>query len=401
MITRHLAVALACVLALTACTPEKPIEQPVSSEEYSRFDVTPASLGDPALLRHVEDSVEAGLVDAADGQEQFVEDVQAIYYSKEYLEEVAYNSQANIYFGYTLAELERQFEGQKYVFAPDGQGKTIAKPFEEYDDTYDQIIRNVAIGGGVILLLVTVAVVTPEAGAAAAFSVIVAASAKSAAVFAGSDALLSAVVTAIVTGIQTGDLEQALKDAGLAGSEGFLWGAIGGALVGGLAALAFLRNAAKGGLTLNKVTEAQRAGFSQSTIKMMGSGDELDIYMRAGLKGRCKVRGKNDLVRPIDLRRRGRAPDTRTNLERMMDGNAPLDADNLPYELHHIGQKSDSPLAVLTRQEHRGRGNDKFLHPNKKASEVEHGSRWQKQREDFWVDFAAQAASGMLDACLA
>ncbi len=399
MISTRLAVALACVLALTACTPEKPIEQPVSPEEYSRFEVIPTSLGDPALLRHIVNSVEAGLVDAVDDQEQFVENVQAIYYSKEYLEEVAYNSQANIYFGYTLAQVEEQFEGQKYVFAPNSQGTTIAKPFEEYDDTYDQIIRNVAIGGGVILLLVTVAVVTPATGATAAFSVFFAVSAKSAAVFASSDALLSAVVTAVVTGIQTGDLEQALKEAGLASSEGFLWGAIGGALVGGLAALAFLRSLAKGGLTLNKVVQAQRAGFSQSTIKMMRNGKELDIYMKAGLKGRCNVRSKNDLLRPINLRHKG--PDGRTNLARMKDGHAPLDPDNVPYELHHIGQKSDSPLAVLRRQEHRGPGNDKILHPNTKASEVEHGSRWQKQREAFWVDFAAQAGSGMLAACLA
>lgn len=400
MIARQLAVALACVLALTGCTPDKPIEQPVSSEEYSRFDVTPASLGDPALLRHVEDSVEAGLVDVGDGQQQFVENVEAIYYSKEYLEELAYNSQANIYFGYTLAELEKQFEGQKYVFAPDGNGNTIAKPFEDYDDTYDQIIRHVAIGGGAILLLVTVAVLTPETGAAAAFSVIVVASAKSAAIFAGSDALLSALVAAVITGIQTGDLEQALKDAGLAASEGFLWGAIGGALLGGLSALSRLRGAARGGLTLNEAAQAQRAGFPQSTIKMMRNGEELKIYETAGLKGRCKFKGKNDLLRPIDLNHVG--PDRRTNRALMEAGLAPLDPKtNLPYELHHIGQKADSPLAILTAREHRGKGNDAILHDKLLPSEVDHGPAWQKQKKEFWTEFAAQASLGLLDQCLA
>lgn len=395
----RLAVALVCVFALTACTvAEKPADQTVSSEDYSRFDVTPTGLGDPALLRHIEDSVEAGLASPVDDQKQFVENVEAIYYSKEYLEELAYNSKANIYFGYTLADLEREFEGRKYVFAPDGHGKTIAKPFEEYDDTYHQILTNVAIGGGVILLLVTVAVVTPSSGPAAAFSVIVAASAESAAVFAGSDALLSAVVTAVVTGIQTGDLERALRDAGLAASEGFLWGAIGGALVGGLAALSRLRGAARGGLTLNEAAEAQRAGFPLSTIKMMRNSEELKIYQRAGLKGRCTFRGKDDLLRSFDLQHVG--PDGRNNLARMKDGLAPLDLNDVPYELHHIGQKTDSPLAILTQQEHRGPGNDAILHDKSLASEVEHGNEWLKTKRAFWTELAAQVSLGLLDTCL-
>lgn len=399
MMSRLLTIALACVLALTACTPPAtPTRQLVSSEEYARFDVSPTSLGDPALLSHVVDSVEADLVSAAEGQDHFVENVEARYYSKEYLEELAYNSKANIYFGYTLAELEKQFEGQKYVFAPDGHGKTIAKRFEDYDDTYDQIIRNVAIGGGVILLCVTVAVVTPAAGPTAAFSVIIAASAKSAAMFAGSEALLSAVVAAVVTGIQTGDLEQALKAAGLAGSEGFLWGAIGGALVGGATALSVLRGAARGGLTLNEAAIAQRAGYPLRAVKSMRSGKEVEIYKTAELRGGCKFINKGDLLRRIDLKKGG--PDGRTNHERMLQGLAPLDPNGAPYELHHIGQTLDAPLAILDWQEHRRGENNSILHRSG-PSEVEHGSAWLQQKQAFWKEFAAQADRGLLDKCLA
>ena len=395
---RHI-VALTCALALTACTlPDKSVGQPVSPEEYSRFDVNPISLGDPALLRHVEDSVEAGLVAAVDGQAEVVENVEAIYYSKEYLEEVAYNSQANIYFGYTLAELDKQFEGEKYVFAPDGHGKTTAKPFEDYDDTYNQIIRNIAIGSGVILLLVTVAAVTPETGAAAVVSVLVIASAKSAAIVAGSDALLSAVVAAVITGIETGDIEQALKEAGLAGSEGFMWGAIAGALAGGLAALSRLRGVLNGELTLVKAAEAQRAGYRPGAVKRMRDPREVDIYKNAGLKGGCKFRGRDDLLRTIDLSHVG--ADGRTNLARMKVGDAPLDPNDVAYELHHIGQKPDSPLAVLTRQEHRGAESNSILHKSG-PSEVDHGTDWQKQTRSFWKDYAEQMVAGLLDACLA
>lgn len=399
MKSRQLAVALLVSLALTACTvPNRPIEPPISTDEYSRFDLVPASLGDPALLNHIKHSVETDLVDAVDGQEAVVENVEAIYYSKEYLEEVAFNSQRNIYFGYTLPELENQFEGQKYVFAPDGQGNTIAKPFEEYDNTYDQIIRNVTIGSGVILLLVTVAVLTPETGAAAVISVLAVASAKSAAIFAGSDALLSAIVAAVITGVQTGDLEQALKDAGLAGSEGFMWGAIAGALVGGLAALSRLRGATRGGLTLAEAAEAQRTGIPQSTAKLMRSGDELAIYKGAGLKGKCKFRGNGDLIRDVDLRY---VKDGQTNLERMKLGHAPRDpATGLPLELHHIGQEEPPTIAILTQAEHRTHGdNFKILHPSK-TSKVEHGNAWRDFREDFWKYYAAEIGLGLLAECL-
>ncbi len=398
MTRKTLVVALVLMLALTACTPSSPpAAHPVSPEEYTRFDVVPTSLGDPALLAHVEDSVEADLGNVANGRNQLVDNVDAIYYSKEYLEELAYNSKSSIYFGYTLAELEKQFEGQKYVFAPDGHGKTIAKPFDDYDDTYDQIIRNVAIGGGVILLCVTVAVVTPASGPTAAFSVIIAVSAKSAAMFAGSEALLNAIVAAVVTGVQTGDLEQALKAAGLAGSEGFLWGAIGGALIGGATALSALRGATRGGLTLNQAAEAQSAKLSLKSITRMRNGREVQIYKEAGLTGRCRFMNKGDLLRRIDLNKTG--PDDRTNLQLMRDGFAPLDPRGAPYELHHIGQTLDAPLAILEWQEHRGGENNGILHRSG-PSDVEHGAAWLRQRQRFWREFAAQAERGLLDQCL-
>lgn len=69
-----------------------------------------------------------------------------------------YNSQENIYFGYTLSELANQFQGKKFVFSVD-DGKTVVNEFQEYDDTYDQIIKNVAVGTGVILICVTVSAV--------------------------------------------------------------------------------------------------------------------------------------------------------------------------------------------------------------------------------------------------
>ncbi len=141
-----------------------------SDQEFSGLD-------DPDLLYYVENTVYSDLIDQLDGTEYFVENVSATYISKEYLEEVAYNSQANIYFGYTLEELEDVFQGTKYVFTLGDDGTTTVQAFEDYDDTYDQVVRNLVVGTGVILVCVTVSVVSGGVGAPAV-SMIFAASAK-------------------------------------------------------------------------------------------------------------------------------------------------------------------------------------------------------------------------------
>jgi len=70
----------------------------------------------------------------------------------------------------------------------------------------------------------------------------------------------------------------------------------------------------------------------------------------------------------------------RSNQERLEQGLAPLTPEGRPYELHHIGQHQESPLAELTMQEHRGKGNDTILHIKTKESEI--------NREEFGVERA-------------
>lgn len=154
----------------TSKTSESEIDEPNSTAipkaEGPNVTVAPANipefndLGDPKLLQYVQDSVYAGLVEQFSSEDYMIENVSAIYYSKEYLEELDYNSKANIFFGYTLKELDEQFQGSRYVFTLSDEGETTVQPFEDYDDTYDQVIKNVAIGTGVILVCVTVSVVS-------------------------------------------------------------------------------------------------------------------------------------------------------------------------------------------------------------------------------------------------
>ena len=198
------------------------------------------SLDDDQLLSYVEDTVYTELVQTLNPEMFYVEGVETTYISKEYLEEVEYNSQSNIFFGYSLADLDAQFQGKRYVFTFDENGQTCVQELMEVEDeTYDGIVKNVTIGSGVILVCVTVALVTknPAATATAGKTVklIFTASSKGAkagTVMALRSAGIGGTAAAIIEAIQTGDVKRTLE-AGLVGaSEGFKFGAIFGTVKG-------------------------------------------------------------------------------------------------------------------------------------------------------------------------
>lgn len=358
-----------------------------NSEEYVNSLVF-TSLNDPNLMRYVEDTVYTDLVNQLDSDKYFVENVEAVYISKEYLDELAYNSQENIYFGYKLSDLEEAFQGDKFIFTLGENGQTDVVPFEEYDDTFDKVIRNVAIGTGVILLCVTVSVVTGGAGALAV-SMIFAASAKSATVFALSSGVISGVSAGVVEGIQTHDFDKAVKAAAFKGSEGYMWGACTGAITGGSSEAIALKGATLNGLTMKQAATIQKESkYPIDVIKQFSNMEQFEICKEAGLTAEM-VNGKTALIRNIDLNFVDEATGM-TNLELMQQGKAAIDPiSGLPYELHHIGQKADSTLAILTKAEHMQNGNNKIWHVFGKASEAHApGNTWDTQRMDFWKSMA-------------
>ncbi len=239
-----LSIILALVLVITTCAPAYSESYSPSSEtgitvvgkDDAEIAASFYALKDPKLLQYVEDVVYSELVSEFGSEDYIIENVEAIYISKEYLEELEYNSQANVFFGYTLAELDAQFQGTRYIFTLGESGETIVKPFEGYDDTYEKVLKNVAIGTGVILVCVTVAVVTGGTGLAPV-SMVFAASAKTATTFALSSSLIGGVSAGVIEGYKTKDFDSAIKAAALGGSEGFKWGAISGAIVGGVSKL--------------------------------------------------------------------------------------------------------------------------------------------------------------------
>lgn len=208
-----------------------------SDDEQPRY----TSLNDPELLQRIEDDVYADLEQRFGNDDYTIEAITSEYISKEYLEEITYNSKRNVFFGYTLEELDEQFEGTRYVFTLGENGRTTVEAFESYDDAYYQMLSDVAIGTGVILVCLTISVVTGGAGAAATgagalntISTVFAVSAKTGTACALSSGVISAATAAAVTGIETGDVEETLEAAALAGGNGFKWGAITGAVAGGI-----------------------------------------------------------------------------------------------------------------------------------------------------------------------
>lgn len=266
-----------------------------------------ATMGDPDLLRYMEDDIYADL-EAELGEDYVVENVTAVYVpfvSDEYKEELAYNSQENVYFGYTLSELDKQFDGARYVFTTDENGRTTVEEFEAYDDAYDQAIKNVAIGTGFILICVTVSVVSGGVGAAPVCAVF-AAAAKTGTVAALSSGAISAAAAGTVKALETGgDMEAVVREAALKGSEGFKWGAITGALAGGVSEASTLRNA-------SKAAEAAKAGATVAKPVPTPRESELAALQKFGgkeqvtfLNGQEVAYGTKGATRPDIIREVG------------------------------------------------------------------------------------------------
>lgn len=104
------------------------------------------------------------------------------------------------------------------------------------------------------------------------------------------------------------------------------------------------------------------------------------------------VNGKMALIRQIDLDFVDEMG--HTNLTRMQNGLAALDpTTGEAYQLHHIGQKMDSTLAILTRAEHMQNGNNEIWHLLGEATQIDRRV-FERQREAFWKYMADLLTQG-------
>jgi len=125
----------------------------------------------------------------------------------------------------------------------------------------------------------------------------------------------------------------------------------------------------------------KQSNYSTNINQYISTTDELNVYQNEKLE-EYEISDKYILK---DNRIDHTLEDSRgrTNLERMRKGLAPLDKDGRPYNLHHIGQKSDSPLAELKDSVHKE--NDGILHDKTIPTEVHGGDgNWDSQRASYW-----------------
>lgn len=137
----------------------------------------------------------------------------------------------------------------------------------------------------------------------------------------------------------------------------------------------------------NEVAEkekiAEKSNYSNEVNEKIRSVEELEVYQNEGLVESTvndRTVLKDTSINPDLIDEKGR-----TNLERMEKGLAPIDENGKPYNLHHIGQNADSPLAELKDGVHKK--NDAILHDKSKPTEV-HGENssvnWDKERSEHW-----------------
>ena len=143
-----------------------------------------------------------------------------------------------------------------------------------------------------------------------------------------------------------------------------------------------------------KIRLKTETGWSDKLINSIRSLEEANVYKNAEL---VEVNGN---LKRVDIDWNAKIPQDRiermrsffgddvadkwsgkTNMDLIREGKAPYGPDGKQVNLHHVGQKSDSPLAELTDTEHKG--NDSILHNKTKASEIER-TVFRDERKAYW-----------------
>jgi len=141
----------------------------------------------------------------------------------------------------------------------------------------------------------------------------------------------------------------------------------------------------------------EETGWSDEIIDNIKNMKQYEVLKNAGLK-EVEINGRKCLIKEnIDLDYTDE--DGVSNRDRMARGLAPLDSKTgKPIELHHLGQKADSPLVELTEEEHRtgeyedGKKNQSLWHDNSVETEVHgEGNNWDQERKAHWKERASQA----------
>ena len=139
----------------------------------------------------------------------------------------------------------------------------------------------------------------------------------------------------------------------------------------------------------------EKTGWSDRIVDHIKSEEEAAVYMDANLKE------NNGNLERTDIDWNAKVPQDRidrmrtlygdevadkwaskTNMDLIKEGKAPYGPDGERVNLHHIGQKADSPLAELTNTEHKK--NDGILHDKTKTSVIGR-EIFRAERQKYWM----------------
>ncbi len=139
----------------------------------------------------------------------------------------------------------------------------------------------------------------------------------------------------------------------------------------------------------------EKTGWSDTIVDYIKTEEEAAVYVEANLK---EVNGnlertdidwdakipqdKIDRMRSLYGDEVANKWAEKTNMDLIKEGKAPYGPDGEYVNLHHIGQKADSPLAELTNTEHKQ--NDGVLHNKTKDSEIERPV-FRAERQQYWM----------------
>lgn len=167
-------------------------------------NITFTGINDPALRDYLSEKITSLLGDTL-SEDMEVVSVETKYLSKEYLEELRYNSEMNVFFGYTAAELSEMLSGDMVYLTIDQDGEVSAQEVQEGEkkDYLQKLIHIVSDPRSIMLISVVLKKVHTGNPIA---DVILSVCADTAEEYAASGDVLSSVVSGLSENISDPDV---------------------------------------------------------------------------------------------------------------------------------------------------------------------------------------------------
>lgn len=130
----------------------------------------------------------------------------------------------------------------------------------------------------------------------------------------------------------------------------------------------------------------QKGIFTKAIAPYIHTFEEMTYYVEKSYHEVCWD-GQPALI--VDVNPDYKAKNGEKNRDRMIKGDPPHIPDSLKdesvYDIHHIGQNSSSPFAIIPSYEHNGKLSS-FLHAGKPNKDL-HGPEFDAQKSMFWKNY--------------